>query len=77
MIIPMVGSLYSGFCLYINGMVADMKTKIAYGAFGSDHKPNGANLWAIYVEEINFHNEIIRYEFDLTIFGDMIGSKPK
>lgn len=52
-----VGSLYTGLCLYINGMVLDMKARLTYTAFGSQHR---MDLWSVYVKEIAFHIEIIQ-----------------
>lgn len=62
-VVPLAGSLYSGLCLYINGMVADMKTRISCPASALHHGADRASRWPIYVQEIDFHNEIIEYDF--------------
>lgn len=61
--IPMAGSLYAGLCLYINGMVMDMKAKLSYADISSADELHGASRYLIYVHEIDFHNEIIRHDF--------------
>lgn len=59
-VIVMTGSLYSGLCLYINGMVADMKASIPNSAFDSHLRSNQpVEYWSIFVKEIDFHIEII------------------
>lgn len=58
-----VASLYSGLCLYISGMVTDMRTQLICPVFGSGGKVDQTNQRLIYVEEITFHIEIIEYDF--------------
>lgn len=65
LIASMIGSLYLGLCLYISGMTADMKTRLDFSVYGSDQKLDKNSLWSIYVQEIDFHNEIIEYGFYL------------
>lgn len=52
-----VASLYIGLCLYIGGMVADLRTKMAK----FDHKtPVGSiTVRSIYVQALQFHADII------------------
>lgn len=50
--------IYLGLCLYIKGMVMDMKAQLR--CLRSAEKMNQANRWAIYLKEITFHNEIIQ-----------------
>lgn len=57
-VLIMTGSFYAGFCFYIGGMVLEMKTRITYGQTEVE-----AVEWAHYVREINFHDEIIGYDF--------------
>lgn len=57
LVVTMIGSLYSGLYLYINGMMTDMKTTICFSAFEASQKAR----WPIYVNEIDFHNKIIEY----------------
>lgn len=56
----MVLSFYMGVCLYINGMVADMKANLTDStlhARGSNTED--AAIWrSIIRKEIDFHNEI-------------------
>lgn len=62
-VLTAVGSLYVGLCLYISGMVADMKTRLD-SAFASPKEFNKTDQWTVIVQEINFHTEIIEYEFE-------------
>lgn len=55
--IVMAGSFYSGLCLYISGMVTDIKTTTALASHLRLSQPGGD--WSIIVKEIDFHNEII------------------
>lgn len=56
-----VGSLYVGLCSYINAMVADMRVHMSQSAFGSVKRPQNVNFWPIYIKEVHFHIQIIRY----------------
>lgn len=62
-VLTTVGSLYVGLCLYINGMVADMRTRVD-SAFASHKEFNKMDQWAVILKEIDFHNEIIEYVFE-------------
>lgn len=57
-----VGSLYSGLCFYITGMVVDMKTQLSCSVFGSHETSNRTKCWTIYVKEITVHIEILEYD---------------
>lgn len=48
-----VESLYTGLCLYIGGMVANMKTKIVQN---TSHQPT--NIQAMLVQALKFHSKI-------------------
>lgn len=54
-------TLYIGLCLYINGMVMDMKTEMACSNFILDKKIDLPNYWSTYAMTIDFHCEIIEY----------------
>lgn len=54
-----VGSFYVGLCLYINGMVTDMKIKMVNKS-SSDYL-DGTRFWMVNVKEMMFHAEIIGY----------------
>lgn len=59
-----IGSIYAGLCLYINGLVADMKAKLSFSVFkGPQHEVNQSIDWSLYVQEIDFHVEIIGYAY--------------
>lgn len=56
-------SIFIGLSLYINGMMEDMKMRLMSIDSDSTEKPskrlNPVQMWSIYVEEIQFHIEII------------------
>lgn len=56
----MVVSFYMGVCLYINGMVADMRTNLTDSTVQSKqtNAEHTAIRWPIILKEIDFHNEI-------------------
>lgn len=69
-VIILNASLFVGICFYINAMVTDMQMR----TMPMKKKPNNRgwtleppeslsqkDAWSIYVEEIEFHNEIIEY----------------
>lgn len=58
-----VASLYVGLCLYISGMVTDMRTQLISSTFVLDGNVHQTNQRRIYAEEIAFHIEIIEYDF--------------
>lgn len=62
----LTATIYVGMFFYINGMVGDLKTRLASinedSAAGRTHlvlQPDA--IWSIYVQEIEFHIEIIGY----------------
>lgn len=59
MSIVIAASIYIGMCLYITGMVKDMKMRITAIDSPAYHRLHESNTWPIYVREISFHNEII------------------
>lgn len=66
-IITTSGSLFIGLCLYIGGMVTDVEKRISSIAQKSTDQTTRADhnkMWSIYVNELRFHNEIIRYVAD-------------
>lgn len=48
------GSFYVGMCLYINGMVEDMKIRM------TSLDAAQMEIWSSNVRQIQFHNEILR-----------------
>lgn len=56
------GSMYIGFCLYINGMVKDMQIRVmsidTNALSSSEHST--LSTWSAYVQEIDLHVEIIK-----------------
>lgn len=56
LIISTIASFFVGVCLYVEGMVKDLKkTLMAFHKSNEDQ----SEMWSIYVNEIRFHNEII------------------
>lgn len=52
------GSLYIGLCLYVDGMVADFRSRIdAIHCHVWEERITDA--WLVYVKEFQFHIEII------------------
>lgn len=62
-VIHLSGSAYVGIALYINGMVKDMKMRIMsindHSSNTSVNPINQMKTWSAYVQEIDFHIEII------------------
>lgn len=54
------GSLCMGLCYYINGMVADLKSRME-SVSELTRNAYQRRAWPIYVKEIDFHAEIIEY----------------
>lgn len=65
-VIILSASIYIGIFLYVNGMTTDMKMRLISIEIGSTLRPRCRPLsqsekWWIYVQEIQFHGEIIEY----------------
>lgn len=52
-------SIFIGLHLYINGMMQDMRIRLTMRAIDGDSTEEPTQMWPTYVEEIQFHIEII------------------
>lgn len=53
-------SIFVGIFIYINGMVKDMKMRLSAANLDSVGDSSSINIWTIYEQELNLHNEIIK-----------------
>lgn len=56
-ILVLSGTIYIGFFLYMDGMVRDIEIRMTSITIDAT---NREKIWSIYLEEIDFHVEIIK-----------------